>query len=192
MKADNKDKNGLYICKFEDRIHKHKLPKGLSYVLQTTDITNVLPKDGLAISYSYQADNPKKPKPAAKWEPPHWDRYRHSNVDLLAYIKRTKRWGEPGTMLDYDRYLIVYSVPAKLRKAFRAVLISTVLPFLGTVEVKPKFNISVNYQYFNPSNYGPLDRGGIYIEQDRYSDRSTVLYRDKEFNLDKEIKECLS
>lgn len=28
-----------------------------------------------------------------------------------------------------------------------------------------------------------------YIEQDRYGDRPIVLYRDKEFDMDKEIKE---
>lgn len=191
MNPENKNQNGLYICKFEDRIHKHKLPKGLSYVLQTTDITKVLSTDGLAVRYSYQADNPRKPK-QSKWEPSHWDRYRNSSVDLLSYIKRTKRWGEPGSAFDYNRYLVVYSVPAKLRKAFRFCLITTVLPFLKTVEAKPRFNISVHYEYFNPSNYEPADRGGIYIEQDRYSDKAVVLYRDKNFDLDKEIKECLS
>lgn len=168
-----------HVYKFEDRIFKHKLPKGLSYVLQTKDIINVLDVDGLSLSYTYSANNPKK-----------IENFSFTNVELLSYNKYEKRWGEPGSIMDYDRHISIYSVPAKLRKALRFTLTSNILSRLKNLENKPKFNISVYYQTFSKSNYEPLDRGGLYIE--RYGDKPVVLYRDKEFDMDKEIKELVS
>lgn len=174
-----------YKYAFEDRIHKRKLPKGLSYVLQTTDITSILGTDGLCLSYSYLSDNPKKIKKERD--------FPFTNVDLLSYTKRDYRMGEPGTEMDYHTHISIYSVPAKLRKAFRFALTSNILPRLKEMQQsKPKLNTSVYYRCFSKSNYEPLDHGGLYIEQDRYNDKAVVLYRDKEFDLDKEIKELVT
>lgn len=172
-----------YVYVFEDRISKDKLPKGLSYVLQTTDITSVLSTDGLCLNYSYQADNPRKPEKQHKGD------ISFTNVDLLSYTKRERRGGEPGTLFDYDRHMSIYSVPAKIRYRFRNTLTYKILPRLKDLESKPKFHVAIYYRCFSKSNYEPLDRGGLYIEQDRYGDRPIVLYRDKEFDMDKEIKE---
>ena len=177
--------NKGYIYTFEDRIHKDKLPKGLSYVIQTTDITNILSKDGLDLHYSYQATNPCKP------EKRHNGDISFTKVELLSYTKYARRWGEPGSMMDYDRHMSIYSVPAKIRYRLRNAIINHVLPKLKDLESKPKFHVSVYYRCFSKSNYEPLDRGGLYIEQDRYGDKATVLYRDKEFDIDKEIRELL-
>lgn len=185
MKAENKDSNGLYAAKFEDRIHKHKLPKGLSYVLQTTDITEVLDTDGLALSYHYDADNPKKVKKLLVKD------FSFTNVNLLSYHKREHRWGEPGSLLDYNRYMSIYCVPAKLRWPLRAILRSDVLPRLKALESRQTLNLTVYYRVFDRSSYNLLDRGGLYIESDRYNDKAKVLYRNTEFDLDKEIRECV-
>jgi hypothetical protein len=176
--------NKGYIYTFEDRIHKDKLPKGLSYVLQTTDITNIFSTNGLSLSYSYDADNPKKVKKERD--------FPFTIVDFLSYTKYVRRWGEPGSVMDYDRFMAIYSVPAKLRKTFRSILIIDVLPKLKNLESRPKLNISVYYKTFHKNNYEPLDWGGLYIEENRFNDKAKVLYRNKEFDLDKEIKECVS
>lgn len=174
------NKNHVYT--FEDRIDKHKLPKGLSYVLQTTDIANVLTTDGLSLSYSYSPDNPQKVEKQLGVK-----RFSFTKVELLGYHKHRHRGGEPGAWDDYDRSMVVYSVPAKLRKALRFALTSNILPRLKAFESLPKFNLSVYYRVFDKD----FDRGGLYIEQDRYNDKAKVLYRDKEFDLDKEIRECV-
>lgn len=173
---------------FEDRIHKHKLPRGVSYVLQTTDITNAISTDGLCLSYSYTAENPRKLKHKTLGK----SSFSFTKVDLLSYHKYGRRQGEPGSWLDYDRHLIIYSVPARIRKVLRFALTANILPQLKLQESKPTFSIAVYYSCFNKSNYEPLDHGGLYIEQDRYSDKAKVLYRDKEFDLDKEVKELVT
>jgi hypothetical protein len=175
--------NKIYQCTFEDRIHKHKLPKGFSYVLQTTDITEFLDKDGLALSYSYQADNPQKLEKSVD--------FSFTKVELLSYHKRKERWGEPGAWDDYNRHLSIYSVPAKIRGSLRAALKTYVLPEIRNLERLPKFKLSVYYRTFHPNNYEPLDWGGLYIESDRYNDDAKVLYRNKEFDLDTEVKELV-
>lgn len=175
-----------YVYTFEDRIHKHKLPKGLSYVLQTTDITSVLNTDGLSLSYSYESENPGKLSKSVVKD------FSFTKVELLSYTKYGKRRGEPGSWLDYDRHMSIYSVPARIRHALRCTLTNKVLPQLKALESKPKFNVSVYYRTFHKNNYEPLDWGGIYIEQDRYGDKPIVLYRDKEFDLDKDVKELVT
>lgn len=179
-----KNEHGVYICTFEDRIHKHKLPKGQSYVLQTTDISSVLETDGLSLTYHYSPDNPKKIKRPRD--------FSFTRVELLSYHKRKQRWGAPGTWNDYDRSMTVYSVPAKLRGFLRPVLVAQVLPRLRKDLAKlNEFKISVYYRVYDRSNYEPLDRGGLYIERDRYDEDAKVLYRNTEFDLDTEIREIV-
>lgn len=173
-----------YFYKFEDKIFKYKLPKGLSYVLQTTDITEHLDTDGLSLTYKYEAENPKKPKRERD--------FSFTKVELLSYHKNGHRWGTPGSIMDYDRHMTIYPVPAKIRYSLRSILRSAVLPILKKQDSKHQFKLSVYYRAFSESNYAPLDRGGLYIEQDRYSDKRKVLYRNKEFNIDKEIKGVVS
>jgi hypothetical protein len=175
-----------YVYNFEDRISKEKLPRGLSYVLQTKDITSVLSTDGLCLHYNCMTDNPQKlEKQVVK-------NFSFTKVELLSYTKYAKRWGEPGSMMDYNRNMSIYSVPAKIRYRFRNTLTYKILPFLKDLESKPKFHVSVYYRTFHKNNYEPQDWGGIYIEQDRYGDKPIVLYRDKEFDMDKEIKEIVT
>jgi len=174
----------LYVCKFEDRISKNKLPKGLSYVLQTTDITSVLSTDGLALTYSYSPGNPKKIRRLRD--------FSFTKINLLSYAKYAKRWGEPGTIMDYDTHISVYSVPARIRYALRSALNTYILPQIKTIAEKySKVNLSVYYSTFHKNNWEPLDWGGLYIEKDRYNDKAAVLYRRKEFDIDKEVKEVV-
>lgn len=175
-----------YVHTFEDRIHKDKLPKGLSYVLQTTDITSVLSTDGLCLNYSCMTGNPQKLEKSVVKD------FSFTKVELLSYTKYTKRWGEPGSAMDYNRHMSIYSIPAKIRYQFKNTLTYKVMPRLKDLESKPKFHVSVYYRTFHKNNYEPQDWGGIYIEQDRYNDKATVLYRDKEFDMDKEIKELVT
>lgn len=171
---------------FEDRISKHKLPKGFSYVLQTTDISKILSTDGLALSYSFLAENPQKLEKSVVKD------FSFTKVELLAYSKYAQRRGEAGTWSDYDRYMVIYSVPAKLRGLFRLNLIEKVLPVLKTLEKRSKFHLSVYYRVYHINNYKPLDWGGLYIEEDRYGEDAKVLYRDEELDVDEEIKEIVS
>lgn len=171
---------------FEDRISKQKLPKGFSYVLQTTDITKILTTDGLKLSYSFLAENPQKlEKSVVK-------RFSFTKVNLLSYSKYGQRRGEVGAWDDYDRYMVIYSVPAKLRGPFRIALTEKALPFLKALEKRSKFNVSVYYRVYDKNNYKPLDFGGLYIEQDRYGEDAKVLYRDEELDVDEEIKGIVS
>jgi len=171
---------------FEDRIHKQKLPRGFSYVLQTTDMTKVLSTDGLKLSYSFLAENPQKlEKSVVK-------RFSFTKVELLSYSKYAHRHGEHGAWDDYDRHLSIYSVPARIRGRFRSVLIEKILPFLKALETRPKFHVSVYYSAFDKNNYKPLDRGGLYIEEGRYSENAKVLYRDEEFDLDDKLRELVN
>jgi hypothetical protein len=171
---------------FEDRIHKQKLPKGFSYVLQTTDITKVLSTDGLALYYSFLAENPQKVEKSVV------KKFSFTKVELLSYSKYAQRRGKPGGWDDYDRYMVIYSVPARIRGRFRSVLSEKILPFLNALEKRPKFHVSVYYRAFDKNNYKPLDRGGLYIEEDRYNENAKVLYRDEKFDLDEKLKELVS
>ncbi len=90
----------------------------------------------------------------------------------------------------------MFSVPAKLRRTLRNVLISEVLPFIKKIGDGPgKLNLEVYYRTFSKSNWEPLDRGGLYIEKRWKSDKlipeSQLLYRNKEFDIDEQIKEIL-
>jgi len=156
---------------FEDRIHKPKLPKGFSYVLQTKDIISILPTDGLSVSYRYLLKNPEKNGNA------------FTTIDLLEYSKYD---GQLGSLLDYDTRLVVFSVPAKIRKVLQITLINEVLPILNNLN---RLNISVYYEHFNRSRYKHINRGGLYVEQDKY--KGKVLYHNKDFDIDKEVKEIL-
>ncbi len=119
-------------------------------------------------------------------------RFSFTKVELLSYSKYAHRRGSAGAWDDYDRYMVVYSIPAKLRGVFRPTLIEKVLPFLKALETRSKFHVSVYYRVYDRSNYEPLDRGGLYIEQDRYGEDAKVLYRDEELDADEEIRGIVS
>lgn len=176
--------NNDYVYKFEDRIHKHKLPKGLSFVLQTTDISSILDTEGLSITYSYMADNPQKPEKSKSVVKD----FSFTKVELLQYRKREHPWGAPGSLMDYNRHMSVYCVPGKIRWSLRAILRSDVLPRIQKLESRPEFSLSVYYKTFHKNSYDLLDWGGLYIEQDRYGDKAKVLYRNKEYDIDKELR----
>lgn len=146
-------------------IKKHKLPKELSYPLQTSDITKFLNTDSLNIYYTYLYENYKKEK--------------NIYISLISYtIYSAKITSE----LDYTSVLRIYSVPSRLRKPFRQALNTSVLSIIKDWQNKGH-SLAVYYR-----NNG-LFCGGLYVEKDRYRDKAKVVYHDKNFNVDDEIKE---
>jgi hypothetical protein len=155
-------------------ISKNKLPKGLSYPLQTKDIEGSLETEFLSLIYYYAPDNPKE----FKWT---------TIINLLTLHEKSRQLEH---LIPYDYLMSVYSVNAKLRKKFRDILVAEVLPYLRKwQDANHKGRgVSVYYHAFHASNWPHLDFGGIYIEADRYKPQSKMLYRNKDFNIDEDLK----
>ena len=93
---------------------------------------------------------------------------------------------------DYDTSMIIYSVPSRLRKNLRFAL-KEVLPIIKQWQNGNNKNheLTICYQRYNRSKWEPLDRGGLYIVQDRFKDKEKLIHRNTNFNLDKELKELV-
>jgi hypothetical protein len=155
----------------ETLIRKEKLPKGLSYPLQTQDIVNGLHTESLAIFYRYDCSNPGKMN---KWTV-------IDLFDLHCYPDKTR------TLVGNNFSIGITSIESKLRKKFREILCKEVLPLAKTwqeLNNKGK-NLSVHYRVFQDDYLG---YGGIYMEENRYGPKKKILYRNDSFNIDEDLK----
>lgn len=153
-------------------IRKAKLPKGLSYPLQTQDIVNGLNTESIAVFYNYAYCDSKK---LGQW-------------DSLCLFDLRRYPDKVSTVVGHLFSMSVYSIESKLRKKIREVLCKEVLPFVKKwQELNNKGKgLSVYYQVFHEDYQG---RGGIYIEEDRYGPKKKLLYRNENFNIDEVIYE---
>lgn len=172
----------------EERIIKQKLPKGWSYPIKTNEIIKSLDTTTLALSYSYNHDNPDKVK----------DEHYTLKIVLCNISKHKQTWqfrpslkGDETPYL-YDTYMVVYSVPSIVRKVLESGFIDLLPHIKKWQQANTKgHNITAYYETFHPSKWAPLDNGGLYLVQDRYKDKEALLWRDKTFNIDKLLVEYL-
>ena len=116
------------------------------------------------------------------------EKFWYAKLHLLDYYEYDHTVEYPlHPELNFNRGMTVRPVYGPIRKKFRNILTTEILPKLRKFQGKYR-KISVYYVNHNDATYDALERGGIYIVDEN---KNRVLYRSKDFNIDEELKECL-
>lgn len=169
--------------KLEDIVSKDKIPKGMSYPCQTSDLMPLIDNSKIHISYGFR----KNP----------WGDNNNLRLDIM-WVQCYSRKLAASSVVGNEFFMSVQSVPGKLRARIREKLRVDVIPFFKEWILKRHFGhiLLAKYEmhkYKLGSSIIDNTHAGLYIEDEKpnrkLGERGVIVYQDKSFDIDELMQE---